>query len=307
MNLLTGATGFIGSHVVEYLFQQGEISKGIFRKGSHLKVMDSAGVQGIEADLLDHQSLHEAVEGADVVYSMASPMPGVDSDFMRINTEGLRNLLRVAAESKVKAFVHLSTLEVYGFHSRLVDASAPFAPSNDYQRSKVESERLLREFSERNAEPRVVVLRAARALGSRDESLAVPLLRMASSGRMVIPRGRAMSFSHPRDIAQAMLLAATANLPTGRAFLLKSFDSTPEGVAAGVAEVVGSRAEIKRQGVFAPAGLPKYTSEQLRASARIAEQPDWKELGYAPKYDLRSACEEIAAWFKKEPWVVEGA
>ena len=58
MNLLVGGTGFVGGHVVEYLFQQGEISRGIFRKGSHLKIMDTNGFLGLVADLLDHHSLH---------------------------------------------------------------------------------------------------------------------------------------------------------------------------------------------------------------------------------------------------------
>ena len=64
-NLLLGATGFMGGHLVEYLFKQGEISRGTFRAGSHLKILDSSGVQGVEADLLDHHSLHEALEGVE--------------------------------------------------------------------------------------------------------------------------------------------------------------------------------------------------------------------------------------------------
>ena len=133
MNLLVGGTGFVGGHVVEYLFQQGEISKGIFRKGAHLKIMDSSGVQGIEADLLDHHSLHEAMEGTDAVYSMASPMPGADSDFIGVNTEGILNLLEAAKESRVKAFIHLSTVDVHGSHPGVIDASTPVAPANEYQ------------------------------------------------------------------------------------------------------------------------------------------------------------------------------
>lgn len=307
MNLLAGATGFVGGHVVEFLFQQGEISKGIFRKGSHLKIMDSSGVQGIEADLLDHHSLHEAMEGVDAVYNMASPMPGTDSDFMKANTEGLLNLLEVAAESKVKTFVHLSTLDVYGFGSKFVDASTPFTPSNDYQRSKVESELLLQEFSRRNPAIRVAIVRAARAVGSRDESLVVPLLKMINSGKVVSPSGGTMSFSHPRDIAQAMYQSVTMNVPSGKAFLVKSFDSTPHELVAGIAGAVGVRAEVRRQGLFSSSGLPRYTAEQLKASVRIPEQPGWKQLGYAPKYDLKGTGEEIAAWFKKEPWAIESA
>lgn len=307
MNLLVGGTGFVGGHVVEYLFQQGEISKGIFRKGSHLKIMDTNGVQGIEADLEDHHSLHEAMEGVDVVYSMASPMPDSDPEFLKANTEGILNLLEVATEAKVKAFVHLSTLDVYGFGTRKIGESTPFRPETDYQRSKAEAERLLQEFSKRTATPRVTIVRAARAVGSRDESLVVPLVRMVEKGKVVLPAAGAMSFSHPKDIAQAMYKAAMGDLPTGRAFLLKSFDSNPEELARAVASSMGKSAEVKRQGLLSGSPLPRYAAAQLRAGMVIDEQPGWKDLGYAPAFDLKAASEEIAAWCRREPWITEGA
>jgi len=305
MNLLVGATGFVGGHLVEYLFQQGEISKGIFRKGSHLKIMDTSGVQGLEADLMDHHSLHEAMDGVDSVYNLASPMPDSDSDFLPPNTEGLLNLLEAAAEAKVKTFVHLSTLDVYGFGRREVDSSTPLDPSNEYQKSKAEADRLLMEFCKRNSLPRVAIIRSSKAVGSRDGSLVVPILKMLRIGKVVLPAGGRMSFSHPRDISQAMFKATTASLPTGRVFLLKSFDSTPEELARGVIEATGGKAEVKRQGFLSSSALPRYAAEQLRASVVIPDQPSWSELGYKPTYGLASTCEEIASWYKKEPWVVE--
>jgi dihydroflavonol-4-reductase len=307
LNLLVGGTGFIGGHVVEYLFQQGEISKGIFRMGSHLKIMDASGVQGMEADVLDHHSLHEAMEGVDIVYSMASPMPGSDADFHKFNTEGILNLLEVAKESKVKSFVHLSTLEVYGFGTKVIDQTTSLNPSNEYQKSKAEAERLLIEFSKRNNEPRIAIIRPARAVGSRDDTLVVPLLRMSDSGTVSIPSSNSMSFSHPKDIAQAMYKASTGPSVSGAVYLVKSFDSTPEGLAQGIVGALGSGAKIKRQGVFSSASLPKYTADQLKASLRIEAQSSWKGLGYSPAYDLKATCEEIAAWYKKEPWVTENA
>ena len=307
MNLLVGATGFVGGHLVEYLFQQGEISKGVFRKGSYLKIMDASGVQGIEADLSDHHSLHEAMEGVDVVYNLASPMPGSDSDFLSSNTEGLLNLLEVAEEAKAKSFVHLSTLDVYGFGVKHVSSGGSFNPANEYQRSKAEAERLLQEFSKRSSHPRVTIIRSAKAFGSRDESLVVPLLRMIEGGKVMVPAGRLMSYSHPRDIAQAMYKSTLGPTSTGNSYLIKSFDASPEDLARGVASAVGRTVEFRKQGLFSGSPFPRYAAEQLRASILIDVQPGWKEFGYAPAYDLSKTCEEIANWYRKEPWVAGSA
>ena len=307
MNLLVGATGFVGGHLVEYLFQQGEISKGIFRKGSHLKILDSNGVQGMEADLLDHHSLHEAMEGVDIVYNLASPMPDSDQDFLKANTEGLLNLLEVATEAKAKTFVHLSTLDVFGFGAKTVTPSSPMNPSTEYQKSKAEAERILGEFAKRTASPRVTVVRAAKAVGSRDESFVVPVLRMAKAGKVALPGGGKMSFSHPRDVAQAMYKAAVGQLPTGGMYMVKSFDSSAEDLARGIVTAVGKQAEVRKQGLFSGSALPKYTADQIRGSLRMDEQPNWKELGFVPQFNIQTTCSEIAGWYSKEPWVAESA
>ena len=305
MNLIVGGTGFVGGHLVEYLFQQGEISKGVFRKGSHLKIMDTNGVQGIEADLSDHHSLHDAMEGVDVVYNLASPMPDSETGFMAPNAEGILNLLEVASEAKAKSFVQLSTLDVFGFGARDITDSMPLRPASEYQKAKAEAERLLLEFSKRSGAPRVTIVRAAKGVGPRDETVAVPLLKMIDAGKVVLPPGGKMSFSHPKDMAQAMYKAALGSQRTGSVYMVKSFDSTSEDLARALIAALGKSAEVKRQGMFTASALPKYAGEQLRASLAIGEQPAWQELGYAPKYDLRATCEEIASWYRKEPWVAE--
>jgi nucleoside-diphosphate-sugar epimerase len=307
LNLLIGGTGFVGGHVVEYLFQQGEISKGTFRKGSYLKIMDSNGVQGIEADLLDHHSLHEAMEGVDVVYNMASPMPDTDTGFHRTNTEGILNLLEVATEAKVKALVHLSTLDIHGFGAKSIDPFTAINPSDEYQKSKAEGERLLVEFSKRSSSPRIAVIRSAKAIGSRDESLVVPILRMIQRNRVILPTGGKMSFTHPRDIAQAMFKAGTGQVSSGSVYLIKSFDATPAELVAAIMTSLGKDVKVRKQGFLSGSNFSRYTSEQLRASARIDFQQSWAELDYAPSYDLKKTSEELATWYRKEPWVTEGA
>ncbi|MDV3293797.1 MAG: NAD-dependent epimerase/dehydratase family protein [Nitrososphaerales archaeon] len=297
----------MGGHVVEYLFQQNEISKGIFRKGAHLKTMDLNGVQGIEADLLDHHSLHEAMEGVDTIYSMASPMPGYDTDFEKINTEGVANLLEVAQEAKVKTLVHLSALDVYGFRSPNVTAKSEPEPAGEYQRSKLQADRTLLEFAKRSRSPRVVIIRPAKAVGSRDQSFTIPLLSMIEAGSATLPLSGEMSFSHPRDIAEAMFKAA-GNLGLTRSiYLLKSFDASPEALASGIAAALDKQARIRRESILAKSPLPAYTKEQLRGRLRMDTQESWTELGYLPKFDLQKTCQEVAEWYKKDPWAIEQA
>jgi nucleoside-diphosphate-sugar epimerase len=302
LNLLVGGTGFVGGHVVEYLFQQGEISKGIFRMGSHLKTMDSNGVQGIEADLLDHHSLHEAMEGVDVVYSMASPMPDEGGDFLRVNTEGILNLLEVAGESKAKAFVHLSTLDVFGFETREVSLGSPMKPRSGYQKAKAEAERVLQEHAKRKDLPRISIVRAAKAVGARDESLARPILKMLERGKVVLPSSGPMSFSNPRDIAQAMFKASSRSSESGNVYLVKSFDASPEEFASEVVAMVGAKAEVRRAGFLSGSEVPKYSAEQLRAALRVMPQENWAAIGFAPECTLKSTSAEVAEWYRKEPW-----
>lgn len=305
MNLLVGATGFVGGHVVEYLFQQNELSKGIFRKGAHLKIMDLNGVQGVEADILEHHSLHEAMDGVDTVYSMASPMPGSDANFVRINNEGLSNLLEVAQEAKVKSFVHLSTVDVYGFRESEIRVDSEPRPAGDYQLSKLHADGMLLEFAKRCNLPRITVVRAARAVGSRDQSLVAPLLRMIKSGSVALPASGMMSFSHPKDIAQAMHLAATRPDQRRNLYLIKSFDADTASFASSLSEATGARTMVKKEGLLSKSEFPSYTKEQLRAHLRFDSNDGWSDLGYVPKYDLQNTCEEIADWYRKEPWAAE--
>jgi nucleoside-diphosphate-sugar epimerase len=293
--------------VVEYLFQQGEISKGTFRKGSRLKIMDARGVQGIETDLLDHHSLHEAMEGSDTVYNMASPMPDADSDFMKVDTEGVLSLLEVATEIGVKTLVHLSTLDVCGFSTRIVSETSAPKPANEYQRAKAEAERLLMESSKRNALPRIVIIRAARSIGSRDESLTIPLLRMIKAGKVVLPSAGSMSWTHPLDIAQAMYKAATGRILSGSTILVKSFDASPDELVSRLIASLGVSAVVRREGLFSKSSFPPYSASQLKAALTIDSQPRWVELGYKPEISEQATCEEISNWYRLEPWATEEA
>ena len=152
---------------------------------------------------------------------------------------------------------------------------------------------------------RVKLLRAARSTGPRDTTLALPLLRMAEAGSVVVPSGGSpMSFTHPRDVAKALFRVATAG-EAGKVYQVKSFDCTPEDLARAVVEAAGKRAQVKREGLLSKGALPPYASSQLRAGTFLESQDSWGALGYAPDYDLKRTSREIAEWAAKEPWLTE--
>ena len=312
MNLIVGGTGFVGGHLAEYFFQEGEISKGMFRKGSHLRVMDQCGIQCLEADPLDRASLHEPMEMVNVVYNLASPTPdhGEHEDYLEINTKGLLNLLEEAEEHGVKDFVHLSTLDVYGSKKKRVGAPGDFvSPTHPYQVAKLRAEKLIQDFAKgggKGSEMRVKIVRAARATGPRDMTLALPILKMIESGKVVLPPGSEspMSFTHPRDVSKALFKAASAG-ETGIIYQVKSFDSSLDDLVMSVMKAWGKSSQISHGGFFSKTTLPPYASSQVKAGLILEKQESWGSISYAPEYDVERTGRDIAEWRKKEPWLTE--
>jgi dTDP-glucose 4,6-dehydratase len=313
MNLIVGGTGFIGGHLAAYFFQEGEISKGVFRKGSHLRIMDQCGIQILEADMMHKESLHEALDMVNVVYNLASPTPDHEGqgDYFEVNTKGLRNLLEEAEEHGVNDFVHLSTLDVYGFKKKKVGASGDAVDglaslSHPYQKAKLQAEMLIQDFSKKGGEMRLKIVRAAKATGPRDTTLALPILRMMESGSVVLPSGSdaAMSFTHPKDVAKALFKVATAG-EAGKVYQVRSFDSSAQDLATGVLEACGRKAQVKREGLFSKTGVPPYAASQVKAGLLLEKQESWSAISYSPDYDLKRTCGDIADWHGKEPWLTE--
>src|SRR2546428_4411006 len=115
-----------------------------------------------------------------------------------------------------------------------------------------------------------------------------------------------MSFSHPRAFAQAMHKPARSNSHRVRVYLVKSLDSTIDVLSAELLRASGRHAAIKRQGLrTGKTLLPGYAVEQIKASLRIQGEGTLPDLGYSPSYDIRKLGEDVAEWYRREPWVTE--
>jgi nucleoside-diphosphate-sugar epimerase len=302
-----GGTGLVGGHLAEYFFKEGEISKGIFRKGSHLRIMDQCGVQCIEADLMDRHTLHEPLDMVDVVYNLACPPPTAsEEEQARFVDVGVRNLLEEANEHGAKSFVHLSCLDVYG-SGGAIDAGARPVPKDRYQKAKLNSEDMVMAFGRNNPDMKVRVVRAAMAVGPRDTKLTVPLLKMIERGKAVLPSGSSSSISliHPKDIAQALLKAASCTGGDIGIPLVKSFDASVEDVCREMTRVTGTNVQVGTAGLFSggKTSIPPYTIDRIKARRTLGNREDlWAKIQYAPNYTLAKTVEEVAEWHRKEPW-----
>lgn len=145
--LVTGATGFIGRHLVDALIEQEYQVTCILRKGSTARVLPQSPLLSLEIlDLanIEKDRLGNILNGVDVVFYLAGQLGeyGLPYEtYHRINCEYMLNMLSICDTFGVKQFIYSSTPGVYGFGKRLCNESTSYAPRNDYERSKVEGER----------------------------------------------------------------------------------------------------------------------------------------------------------------------
>ena len=140
--LITGATGFIGGHLVERLSAEGTAIRIAARRPETCVNVSRFSLQTVPTNLLDRESVRQAVAGAKTVYHLAYGRDGLDT--VRATVEGTKNVVELAIEAGTECVVILSTMYVFGFPDtdRPVDESFPYRPyGGEYAHSKMAMER----------------------------------------------------------------------------------------------------------------------------------------------------------------------
>jgi nucleoside-diphosphate-sugar epimerase len=311
--LVTGATGFIGSHLVDLLIESGWKVRGLVRNPAHTHWRWKSDVEPAVGDVHELDSLRAAAAGVNVVFHLAARVTdwGKWPEFESTTVEGTHNMLRAASEAKVNRFVNFSTVSVYdnryARRHRVLTEDAPYDPPGDryfgnYARAKAMAEQLVWEFH-RQGKIATTVLRPSLVYGPRNESILPRLIDYLRSP-LATWIGRGNPVVDPievSDVARCALAAAASEKAIGRAYnvspreeigvrnfyrsLCRVLDMSPPrvtipyAVVAALTALVENAARLvgtKQPPTITWAGLALFTEDRHHDPSRAERELGWR-------------------------------
>jgi nucleoside-diphosphate-sugar epimerase len=320
--LVTGANGFLGSHVAEELARQGQDLRFLLRQRSRLLNLDGVLYERTDGDVRDEASLRPAVSGVDVVVHVAGLTSALNERaYTAVNAIGTASLARAAVENGVKRFVYVSSLAAQGPSpdGRPVPDALP-RPISAYGRSKLAGELAVLGYRDRMD---VVVVRAPVVYGPRDRGL-LTLFKLAK--RRVLPLygdgKNQISWVYATDAARAIALTAQHETAAGEIYTLS--DGAPHSwleLAMLLKETMGRRMWLARVPgkLYAAAGFAAGAmSTVIRrplplSSEKVVEMRErfWlcdhdritEDLGWKPLVGPREGIGLTLRWYQEQRWL----
>ncbi len=216
--LVTGASGFIGSHLAERLVKEKYNVRVLIRKKENsedrkdsLELLKKLKVEMVEGDLLDKESLEKAVKNMDVIFHLAAiarPMAIPEELYFKINEGGTRNLLEVCRNKKIKKIIIMSSVSAVGptRNGVAVNEKTECKPVDIYGWSKLAEENAAMEYFNKYKTP-VVILRPPMVFGERDFEM-LKLFKAVSNKFFPIKSNvKGMEFLYAENLVEACLLA----------------------------------------------------------------------------------------------------
>lgn len=308
--LVTGAGGFIGSHLVERLIAEGAHVRAMIRytsRGdlSNLAYADPAAVRQAEvyrADLKDADAVREAVRGVDTVfhlgaliaipYSYVNPRDVVDTNVM-----GTLNVLMAARAEGVRRIVHTSTSEVYGTARYVpIDEAHPLQGQSPYSASKIAADRIAESFHKSFGVP-VTTLRPFNTFGPRQSARAIiPTIIVQALTRDEVKLGSlapSRDFTYVDDTVAGFLRIAECDAAIGEEVNLGT------GVAVTIGELVQRIFRIIGKSpkvVTEPQRMRPEKSEVMRLLSANKRAAEW--MGWRPEVSLDEGLRATVGWVR---------
>jgi nucleoside-diphosphate-sugar epimerase len=331
--LITGASGFIGSTLIEDWVGRGHQAFALLRKTSDLSNLKGLTYTRVDGDLSNFEALKKAVAGMDYVFHLAGTVTAPNrAAFFKHNAEGTKLLAQAVAEAapNLKRFVYVSSLAAAGpslSRERPKTEADAATPVSSYGESKLGGERELLEFKDRFP---IAIVRPPMVYGPKDKGVFV-VIRTVSKRLMPMIRGgspdgqKYYSLVHSRDLCDGVIRAALApieKVPSGEVFFVCG-----EGVFS-YRELLLTMAEalqVKPFQLTVPSSAVTALAGALSAVGRVTGKtyplnmdklneilPDYwicsntkarDTLGFSPKYDLSAGMADAIQWYKDQRWL----
>jgi nucleoside-diphosphate-sugar epimerase len=316
---LTGATGFVGSHIAESLSRSGFRVRCAIRTTSDTRWLRGLPAETVETraiDLASPASIADALQGVThIVHAAGITRALKEAEYYSVNAEVTQLLAETAVRASVQRFVLISSLAARG-----PDGSR--GPASAYGASKLESEKRLRAVVESGGSLEPRVLRPGGVYGPRDREL-LPLFQVARSGFVPVPRGVGrLQPVYASDVAAAVLQALDVEWSADGPFHLGGpAIHTWEEIADALGASIGREVRPIRvpAALFLAAGslselaafIRRKAPDLDRRRARDLTRLDWtcelgpvkQELGWRPEVSLRQGLAEAADWYREAGWL----
>jgi len=323
--LITGATGFIGSHLTEELHKKGYEIRCIIRKSSNLQWIKHLPIEYIDVDYKDKKTLQKAIENVDVVYHAAGVTKSKTKlGYFEGNHIPTKNLLEAILETdiNISRFVHISSQAAVGpsLDGKPIDENTPFHPITTYGISKMEAEKECLKLM--NQLP-ITIVRPPAVYGPRDRDVFAFFDTMNKGIQPMIGfRDTYVSLVHVKDLVNGIILCGENKNAIGKTYFISSEryynwkelgDLTSEVLNKKVIRV-----HVPNAVVYSIAVLSEFFAlfSSKPALLNIEKAKDitqryWtcsiekakKELGYSETLTIREGIENTIEWYKSNGWL----
>jgi nucleoside-diphosphate-sugar epimerase len=324
--LVTGGTGFTGSHLVKRLLKKGhEVRVLDNQKGIMYDELEKLGADIRLGSVTDRDVLRDAIAGVEVIHHLAAAFRRINlpkSVYWDTNVTAMRSLLEIAREEGVRKVVYCSTQGVHGnVDNPPGNEETPIEPEDYYQYTKYEGEKVAQEFIAEGMD--ITILRPTALYGPGDPARFLMLFRQIKKGFFpFFGRGRALY--HPvyvENFVDAFELAESVPESKGRTYLIADEEYFPiKEIVQRIATAMGVKLKILH--------LPFWPMYGLAAVVELLYKPlpwdpplfrrrvDWfrqnrafkidkakSELGYAPAIDFNEGLKRTFTWYSENGYL----
>lgn len=323
--VVTGANGFVGSHLVDLLLEKNFIVRCVVRESSNLQWLEGKNLEIHTCGLFDKDGLEKAFKDVNYVYHVAGVVKSKTAEgYFNGNVETTRNLLEVALNHKdtLRKFLVVSSQTVSGpsLDGNPVNETMECNPITTYGRSKLEEEKLAITYFDKLP---ITICRAPAVYGERDTEIFIYFQTFSKGLTTTIGFDKKkLSLIHVKDLVDGFYLAATSDKSTGQIYFISSEDYyTWEQINSITSAVVGKKPIIIKVPHFFVYGIASVAQffamfSKNPATLNIEKAKDitqqyWlcdtskavEDLGYKQNISIEAGIERTINWYKEKEWI----